>query len=206
MFIRVVNEDLTESAAAIALSDAAHLGTEDTETPPWLAARYAALMDGRATLDVLPHKDHHLYAGTGAHLCGYKIRGWAGTRVPMRNFWPWAAAASPSRNAISRGAGLLAYLRYFQQEGYEQLRFLRWTNVRSLTDPAFWLSLVCALLWWTAVGGLPSRVHLAGAVDARTRAARSPPLGQDPAEDHVAGVARVLAVARWCLRPRSGFC
>jgi UDP-N-acetylmuramoyl-tripeptide--D-alanyl-D-alanine ligase len=34
----------------------------------------------------------------------------------------------------------LAYLRYFQQEGYEALRFLRWANVRSLADPALWLS------------------------------------------------------------------
>jgi UDP-N-acetylmuramoyl-tripeptide--D-alanyl-D-alanine ligase len=40
---------------------------------------------------------------------------------------------------------LLAYLRYFQQEGYEPLRFLKWANVRSLTDPAFWLAVGC---WW----------------------------------------------------------
>ena len=56
-------------------------GTDDTETPPWLALRYAALMDGRATIDVLPHKDHHLYAGTGAHLCALKIRSWLGGRA-----------------------------------------------------------------------------------------------------------------------------
>jgi UDP-N-acetylmuramoyl-tripeptide--D-alanyl-D-alanine ligase len=36
---------------------------------------------------------------------------------------------------------LLAYLRYFQQEGYEHLRFLRWVHARSLADPALWLSL-----------------------------------------------------------------
>jgi UDP-N-acetylmuramoyl-tripeptide--D-alanyl-D-alanine ligase len=42
---------------------------------------------------------------------------------------------------------LLAYLRYFQQEGYEHLRFLRWTNVRSLNDPAFWLSIGGAVLF-----------------------------------------------------------
>lgn len=35
---------------------------------------------------------------------------------------------------------LLAYLRYFQQEGYEAVRFLRWTGIRPLTDPALWLS------------------------------------------------------------------
>jgi UDP-N-acetylmuramoyl-tripeptide--D-alanyl-D-alanine ligase len=42
---------------------------------------------------------------------------------------------------------LLAYLRYFQQEGYETLRFVRWTKLRSLTDPAFWLSLICLLMF-----------------------------------------------------------
>ena len=41
---------------------------------------------------------------------------------------------------------LLAYLRYFQQEGYEHLRFLRWVHLRSLTDPALWLALVAGLI------------------------------------------------------------
>lgn len=40
---------------------------------------------------------------------------------------------------------LLAYLRYFQQEGYEAGRFLRWTHIRPLGDPALWISLGC--LW-----------------------------------------------------------
>jgi UDP-N-acetylmuramoyl-tripeptide--D-alanyl-D-alanine ligase len=35
----------------------------------------------------------------------------------------------------------LAYLRYFQQEGYEHIRFLKWAGLRSFTDPAFWLSI-----------------------------------------------------------------
>src|SRR5882724_2693629 len=35
---------------------------------------------------------------------------------------------------------LLAYLRYFQQEGYEAVRFVKWAKLRSLTDPAFWLA------------------------------------------------------------------
>jgi UDP-N-acetylmuramoyl-tripeptide--D-alanyl-D-alanine ligase len=34
----------------------------------------------------------------------------------------------------------LAYLRYFQQEGYERDRFLRWVRARPLVDPALWLS------------------------------------------------------------------
>jgi UDP-N-acetylmuramoyl-tripeptide--D-alanyl-D-alanine ligase len=51
---------------------------------------------------------------------------------------------------------LLAYLRYFQQEGYEHLRFLRWTGVRPFTDPAFWLAVAAAWLSsrsaaWSAV-------------------------------------------------------
>jgi hypothetical protein len=46
----------------------------------------------------------------------------------------------------------LAYLRYFQQEGYEAVRFLRWANVRSLTDPAFWLSAIAAFLTTWSVG------------------------------------------------------
>jgi hypothetical protein len=25
---------------------------------------------------MLPHKDHFLYSGTGAHLCAFKIRAW----------------------------------------------------------------------------------------------------------------------------------
>jgi len=46
-------------------------------------------------------------------------------------------------------ARLLAYLRYFQQEGYEHVRFLNWANVRSLTDPGFWLAVGA---WWLAAG------------------------------------------------------
>jgi hypothetical protein len=33
-------------------------------------------MGTRAALVVLPHKDHFLYNGTGAHLCGFLIRRW----------------------------------------------------------------------------------------------------------------------------------
>lgn len=41
---------------------------------------------------------------------------------------------------------LLAYLRYYQQEGYDATRFLKWTGVRPLTDPAFWLAAAAAAL------------------------------------------------------------
>jgi pimeloyl-ACP methyl ester carboxylesterase len=78
VFVRVVNEDLTESARATGCRSLLLWGDDDRETPLWLARRYQALLGGsaRATLVVLPHKDHHLYTGTGAHLCALAIRRW----------------------------------------------------------------------------------------------------------------------------------
>ena len=67
---------ISPSAQSIAVPTLLIWGTDDTETPPWLAERYKSLIGGRTTLELLPHKDHHLYAGTGAHLCAEKIRGW----------------------------------------------------------------------------------------------------------------------------------
>jgi pimeloyl-ACP methyl ester carboxylesterase len=81
VFVRVVNEDLTESAATIAVPTLLLWGTDDTESPVWMAERYYELMRGHAQLELLPHKDHHLYMGTGAHLCAYKIRNWADAHV-----------------------------------------------------------------------------------------------------------------------------
>lgn len=76
VLVRVVNEDLTASAKLITCPTLLLWGTDDTETPLWLARRYKELIKGGATMVLLPHKDHHLCAGTGAHLCGLKIREW----------------------------------------------------------------------------------------------------------------------------------
>ena len=76
VLVRVVNEDLTESAQAIACPTLLLWGTDDRETPVWLAERYLTLLGERGTLELLPHKDHHAYVGTGAHLLGDKIRRW----------------------------------------------------------------------------------------------------------------------------------
>jgi len=76
VFVRIVNEDLTESARMVACPALLIWGTDDTEAPPWLAHRYAELIGERATVELLPHADHHLYTGTGAHLCAWKIRSW----------------------------------------------------------------------------------------------------------------------------------
>ena len=81
MLIRTVNEDLTESAKSIPCPVLLLWGTDDMETPPWLATRYAELLGAEATLTLLPHKDHHLYTGTGAHLIGQKMRTWLRARA-----------------------------------------------------------------------------------------------------------------------------
>jgi len=64
----------------------------------------------------------------------------------MIEFWPWVPILFAAFGYLG-WRRLLAYLRYFQQEGYDHLRFLRWANVRSLTDPAFWVSVVSAFLY-----------------------------------------------------------
>ncbi len=63
----------------------------------------------------------------------------------LPSFWPWLPLVAFAQTFLA-WRRLLAYLRYFQQEGYEHLRFVRWTNVRSLTDPAFWAAITCAFL------------------------------------------------------------
>ena len=80
----------------------------------------------------------------------------------MSDFWPWMPIIAVAQiYLIWRRA--LAYLRYFQQEGYEHLRFLRWTGVRSLTDPAFWLSIGAAFLFvWSPAAAIV--LFLAGAL------------------------------------------
>lgn len=80
VLVRIVSENLAESASAIACPTLLLWGTDDTETPPWLAHRYAAILGSKATLALLPHKDHHLFTGTGAHLCGEKMRTWLRAR------------------------------------------------------------------------------------------------------------------------------
>jgi pimeloyl-ACP methyl ester carboxylesterase len=81
VFVRVVNEDLTESARAVACPVLLLWGSDDRETPPWLASRYRELMGGRPVLQLLPHKDHYLFDGTGSHLCAFKIRSWLSSHV-----------------------------------------------------------------------------------------------------------------------------
>src|SRR5580765_3429458 len=76
----------------------------------------------------------------------------------MSDFWPWMPIVAAAQTFLT-ARRVLGYLRYFQQEGYESLRFLRWVNVRSLTDPAFWLSMITAFLFlWAPTFALVSFV------------------------------------------------
>ena len=79
VFVRTVNEDLSDLAPRITCPALLLWGTHDDEAPTWLAEKYKSLMDGRATLKLLPHKDHFPFNGTGAHLCAFKIREWLRT-------------------------------------------------------------------------------------------------------------------------------
>ncbi|MGE3509431.1 MAG: alpha/beta fold hydrolase [Vicinamibacterales bacterium] len=85
VLVRTVTEDLSDAVSRSTCPFLLVYGTDDTETPPWLGFGYRALMPDRATLDLLPHKDHHLYSGTGAHLCAYKIRQWLSTVEPLHD-------------------------------------------------------------------------------------------------------------------------
>jgi UDP-N-acetylmuramoyl-tripeptide--D-alanyl-D-alanine ligase len=72
----------------------------------------------------------------------------------MSDFWPWMPIVAAAQTFLT-WRRVLGYLRYFQQEGYEHLRFLRWVNIRSLTDPAFWLSIATAFLFlWAPTSAL----------------------------------------------------
>jgi UDP-N-acetylmuramoyl-tripeptide--D-alanyl-D-alanine ligase len=80
--------------------------------------------------------------------------------------WPLVATLAAAQSYLAAHR-LLAYLRYFQQEGYEAIRFLRWTKLRSLTDPAFWLAAVCvAIASASAAGAVALFVVLALALAA----------------------------------------
>src|SRR4051794_39133668 len=64
----------------------------------------------------------------------------------MTDFWPWVPLLTAAFAWVT-WKRVLAYLRYFQQEGYEPLRFLRWVGVRPFTDPVFWVAIVSAFLF-----------------------------------------------------------
>lgn len=66
VFVRAVNEDLGEVARTVTCPVLLVFGRNDTETPPDMGERYAALM-GAARLVVLDHQDHYSVLGDGRH-------------------------------------------------------------------------------------------------------------------------------------------
>lgn len=72
IFVKTVNEDLSEIAKHIECPVLLLWGEKDAETPVDIAKRYAALIP-KSTLVVLPGKDHFPFLNEGAHLCAYHI-------------------------------------------------------------------------------------------------------------------------------------
>lgn len=96
---------------------------------------------------------------------------------------------------------LLAYLRYFQQEGYEAGRFVRWTGVRPLTDPGFWLVVAC--VWLAARAPLSAAglfivvAPLLGLAQPDPRRSGKIPLRLTWRATRVLTVASVLSIGVW---------
>lgn len=67
IFVRVVNEDLTNEAAHVAVPTLLVYGEKDTETPPDFGQRYSALIKG-AELHILTGQDHYSVLGQGRHI------------------------------------------------------------------------------------------------------------------------------------------
>ena len=120
----------------------------------------------------------------------------------MAEFWPWLPILSVAF-AYLAWHRLLAYLRYFQQEGYESLRFLRWTNVRSLTDPAFWVAIASSFLYLLdpllAVVLFTVGMVVLGLVQPEPRRSGKIPLRMTWRARRVLGVAMVLAASAFVL-------
>ena len=70
---KVVSEDLTDIAAQISCPTRLLYGELDTETPPEIGQRLAAIIP-EAELSVLPGQDHYTVLGEGRHQVAKRIR------------------------------------------------------------------------------------------------------------------------------------
>ena len=110
-----------------------------------------------------------------------------------------AAAVMLVAQTVLMWRRLLAYLRYFQQEAYETVRFLRWVTVRSFADPALWLAVAGSVL----VSGNPLTVAVIvilgvtalGVLQPDPRRSGKVPLKLTWRATRVLGVSLVLATA-----------
>lgn len=73
VFVRIVNEDLSQHLGRISAPALLLWGENDTESPPEIAERMARLIpDSR--LIILPGKDHFPFLGAGASVLAYQIK------------------------------------------------------------------------------------------------------------------------------------
>jgi pimeloyl-ACP methyl ester carboxylesterase len=72
IFVKTVNEDLTEIARQIAQPVLLLWGENDQEVPVEIAHRYHELI-ANSQLKILPGKDHFPFLNEGAHLCTYHV-------------------------------------------------------------------------------------------------------------------------------------
>ncbi len=160
VFVRTVNEDLTESAQAIACPVLLIWGGDDRETPPWLARRYRELIGPRRrsvccrtrTIISTPAR-----APTSARR---EMRAWLSGSQAMPELLAAAravAGAPRSCTVVAPAAGVPALL----PAGRLRARPVPEAGPTSARSPipAFWLSLLarsCSLASrpCTAVGGL----------------------------------------------------
>lgn len=118
----------------------------------------------------------------------------------------WVAVAIlAAAHAYLAAHRLLAYLRYFQQEGYETIRFAKWANVRSLTDPAFWLAAIAVLVQpkfeWTSVALFAGGAVVLALAQPDPRQTGKIRLKMTWRATRVLLVAVVLASAVWVIAP-----
>jgi pimeloyl-ACP methyl ester carboxylesterase len=81
IFVKVVREDLSEVARAVRCPVTLVYGALDTETPPEIGERLAALIPG-AQLVLLPRLDHYSILTAGSHQLQYQLRQFAGRLAP----------------------------------------------------------------------------------------------------------------------------
>lgn len=72
LFVRIVNEDLTEQARQVSCPVLLVFGEKDTETPPEIGRRLAALIP-QASLQILPGQDHYSVLGDARHQTAHLI-------------------------------------------------------------------------------------------------------------------------------------
>jgi pimeloyl-ACP methyl ester carboxylesterase len=72
VFLKVIQEDLSDVAAKVQCPTLLIYGEKDTETPPEIGERLSALIN-RSDLKILPDQDHYSLLGAGRHVVSKRI-------------------------------------------------------------------------------------------------------------------------------------